>query len=143
MTMEQYLVRFRAPLRWFAVLFGVLAGAALLLATLGLQGVMSYNVTRRTREIGVRMALGARIKDIMHMIIGQGLRITGIGVILGLLGALAMARLLQLLLSGVELFDPLLFGGIAVLLGSVALLASFRPAQRAASVDPQVSLREQ
>jgi hypothetical protein len=141
MTMEQYLVRFRAPLRWFAVLFGVLAGVALLFATSGLQSVMSYNVTRRTREIGIRMALGARIKDITHMILGQSLQITIMGVMLGLFGALPLARMLQLLLCGVEPFDPFLFVGTAVLLGSVALLASYRPAQRAASVDPQISLR--
>jgi ABC-type antimicrobial peptide transport system permease subunit len=140
-TMEQYLARFRAPLRWFAVLLGVLAGVALLLATSGLHSVMSYNVTRRTREIGIRMAVGARAKDITRMVLGQSLRITIMGVMLGLFGALPLARLLQLLLRGVEPFDPLLFGGISVLLGSVSLLASYRPAQRAASVEPQISLQ--
>lgn len=141
MTMEQYLAAFSAPLRWFAVLFGVLAGVAVLFATSGLQSIMSYNVTRRTREIGIRMALGARTRDMMRMILGQSLRITIMGVMLGLFGALPLTRLLQLLLSGVEPFDPFLFSGIAVLLGSVALLASYRPARRAASVDPQISLR--
>ncbi|MDQ3525143.1 MAG: ABC transporter permease, partial [Chloroflexota bacterium] len=110
MTMEQYLDRFRAPLRWFAVLLGVLAGVALLFATSGLHSVMSYNVTRRTREIGIRMAVGARAKDITRMVLGQSLRITIMGVMLGLFGALPLARLLQLLLRGVEPFDPLLFG---------------------------------
>jgi ABC-type antimicrobial peptide transport system permease subunit len=114
---------------------------ALLLATSGLHSVMSYNVTRRTREIGIRMAVGARAKDITRMVLGQSLRITIMGVMLGLFGALPLTRLLQLLLRGVEPFDPLLFGGISVLLGSVSLLASYRPAQRAASVEPQHSLQ--
>jgi predicted permease len=141
MTMGEYLARFRAPLYWFAVLLGVLAGVALLFASSGLQSVMSYNVTRRTREIGIRMALGARIKDVTHMILGQSLHITARGVMLGLFGAIPLARMLQVLLSGVEPFDPLLFGGTAVLLAAAALLASHRHAQRAASVDPQISLR--
>jgi hypothetical protein len=141
MTMEQYLAAFTAPLRWFAVLFGVLAGVAVLFATSGLQRIMSYNVTRRTREMGIRMALGARTRDMTRMVLGQSLRITIMGVMLGLFGALPLTRLLQLRLSGVEPFDPFLFSGIAVLLGSVALLASYRPARRAASVDPQISLR--
>jgi predicted permease len=141
MTMEEYLARYRAPLRWFAVLFGVLAGVALLLATAGLQSVMAYNVARRTREIGVRMVMGAQIRDVTRMIVGQSLRITGIGVVFGLIGALSLARLLQILLNGITVFDPLLFGGIAVLLGGISLLASYRPARRAAAIDPQVSLR--
>lgn len=141
MTMEQYLTRFRAPLRWFAALFAVLAGVALVLAASGLYGAMSHNVTRRTREIGIRMALGAGIADIMRLVLGQSLRITTMGVVLGLFGVLPLARVLQLLLSGVEPFDALLFSGTAVVLGGVALLSSYRPARRAASVEPQISLQ--
>lgn len=141
MTMESYLARFRAPLAWFAVVLAALAGVALLLAATGLQSVMAYDATRRTREIAVRMALGATDRDVVRMVLGRSLRITAVGAAVSLFGALALGRALQLLLAGVEPFDPLLFGGIAGLLGCVALLASYRPARRAASVDPQVSLR--
>lgn len=143
MTMETYLARLRAPLRWFAVLFGGLAITALLLAASGLYGLVSHTVVRRTREIGIRMALGARIRDVIRMILGQGLKLTGIGTVLGLIGAVGVARLLQLRFNGVELFDPLLYGGVAGALTAVSLLASYRPARRAASVDPQICLREE
>ncbi|MEW5930500.1 MAG: ABC transporter permease, partial [Gemmatimonadota bacterium] len=141
MTMERHLARFRAPLAWLAALLAALAAAALLLATSGLHGVMAYDAARRTREIGVRMALGARTGHVVRMVLGQGLRIVCAGAALSLFGALALGRLLQLLLAGVEPFDPLLFAGIALLLGIVALLAGHGPARRAATVDPQVSLR--
>ncbi|MBA4158430.1 MAG: ABC transporter permease [Gemmatimonadetes bacterium] len=140
-TLELHLAGFRAPLRWFGTLFGILAVAALFLAAMGLHALMSANVARRTREIGIRMAVGARPGDITRMILAQSLRITALGIMLGSMGALSMARLLQLRLNGVEPFDPLLFGGIGVLLAGVGLVASYRPAQRAAGVDPQVSLR--
>jgi predicted permease len=141
MTVGAYLARFRAPLRWLAVVFGAVAAAALVLGTWGLHGVMSYNVARRTREIGIRMAVGARTRDVSRLVVVQSLRIVGLGIILGGIAVSGIARLLQLLLRGVGPFDPVLFGGIAVTLGSVAVLASYRPARRAAAVDPQVSLR--
>lgn len=141
MTMEHYLARFRAPIHWFALLFAVEAGAALLLAGAGLHGIISYQVTRRTREIGVRMALGATSRDISRMVLGQSLRTVRAGTLLGLAGALSLGRLLQILLQGISWFDPALFAGIALLLGSIALLAGYRPARHAASVDPQISLR--
>jgi predicted permease len=141
MTMEAYLARFRAPLRWLAVVFGAVAAAALVLGTWGLHGVMSYNVARRTREIGIRMAVGARTRDVSRLVLVQSLRIVGLGIVVGVIAASGITGLLELLLSGVEPFDPLLFGGIAITLGSVALLASYRPARRAAAVDPQISLR--
>lgn len=141
MTMGAYLARFRAPLRWMAVVFGVVAAAALVLGTWGLHGVMSYNVARRTREIGIRMAVGARTSDVSRLVLLQSLRIVGLGIIMGVIVVSGIARLLQLLVRGVEPFDPVLFGVIAVAMGSVALLASYRPARRAAAVDPQTSLR--
>ena len=141
MTMRAYLARFRAPLRWMAVVFGIVAAAALVLGSWGLHGVMSYNVARRPREIGIRVAVGARARDVSRLVLVQSLRIVGLGIILGSIAVSGIARLLQLLLKGVDPFDPLLFGGIAVALGSVALLASYRPARRAATVDPQISLR--
>jgi predicted lysophospholipase L1 biosynthesis ABC-type transport system permease subunit len=140
-TMERHLARFRAPLAWLAALLATLAAVALLLATSGLRSVMAYNAARRTREIGVRMALGAGTGDVVRMVLGQGLRIVCAGAALSLFGALALGRLLQLLLAGVEPFDPVLFGGIAALLAVVAMVASHGPARRAAAVDPQVSLR--
>jgi len=140
-TLERYLARFRAPLGWFAAVLGALAGVALLLAASGLHGVMAYDASRRTREIGIRMALGAGTGDVTRMVLGEGLRITCVGAVASLFGALALGRLLHLLLAGVEPFDPLLFGGICGLLGGVALLGSHRPARRAASVDPLVAFR--
>jgi predicted permease len=142
-TLDEYLEHLRAPLRWFALLFGALAGLALGLAASGLAGVMSYNVIRRTREIGIRMAVGARSRDVTRMVVGQSLRLSWIGSVLGFMGALSLARLLQMLFAGVEPLDAQLYGGIAVALTMVALFASYRPARRAVSVDPQTSLREE
>ncbi|MBW3631239.1 MAG: hypothetical protein KY464_18390, partial [Gemmatimonadetes bacterium] len=90
---------------------------------------------------GIRMAVGARTRDVSRLVLLQSLRIVGLGILVGLIAVSGIARLLQLLVRGVEPFDPLLFGAIAVALGSVALLASYRPARRAAAVDPQISLR--
>jgi putative ABC transport system permease protein len=140
-TMALYFEELRAPLRWFAAMFGILAFAALLLAAIGLHTLMAANVSRRTREIGIRLALGARPAEVTRMVLGESLRVTAVGAVLGLMGAVALARLLQLRFSGVEPLDPLLFGGIGALLTCIALAASYRPARRAARVDPQTSLR--
>jgi putative ABC transport system permease protein len=140
-TLTLHLEEFRAPLRWFGTLFAVLAAAALLLAAVGLHALMAANVRRRMREIGIRMAVGASPAAITRMVLGQSVRITALGALFGSMGALSMARLLQLRLDGVELFDPILIGGICVLLSAVALVASYRPARLASRADPQVSLR--
>jgi putative ABC transport system permease protein len=140
MTMEEYLARFRAPLRWFAFLFAAVTGIALLFAATGLRNVMAHLVARRTREIGVRMALGARVRDVMRLILRQGGRLAVIGTVLGLIGAVPLARLLQIYVSGVVPFDGGAFSLIAALLAVVALGASLGPALRAARVDPQVAL---
>ncbi|CAN5159236.1 hypothetical protein BH20GEM2_BH20GEM2_14210 [soil metagenome] len=141
MTMEAQLARFLAPLRWFSLVFGALALLAVLLCAHGLYGVISYNVARRTREIGIRMALGAQLRQVMEMVVRQSLRLTALGTFFGVIGALSVARLMQLLLLGVRPLDPVIYGGVALLLGVVALLASYLPARRAARVNPTVALQ--
>jgi predicted lysophospholipase L1 biosynthesis ABC-type transport system permease subunit len=141
MTMADHLAGARAPLRWFAALFAVLALVALILSATGLHAVMRYNVLSRQREIGIRMALGARVRDVMRMVMVDGLRLVLAGAALGLLGAVSLVRLLQLLILGTEPLDPVLFATITMAMAAVALIASYRPAKRAASVDPQISLR--
>lgn len=113
----------------------------LILAVVGVYGVVSYAATRRTHEIGIRMALGAQSGDVMKMVFGQGLLIAGIGVAVGLLAASAAVRMMEGFIFGVSAYDPLTFAGVAVLLALVALLACYIPARRAAKVDPMVALR--
>ncbi|WP_164928775.1 ABC transporter permease [Gloeobacter violaceus] len=138
---EQYLADSTAQPRFNTVLLGAFAAAALVLAAVGLYGVMAYSVTQRTHEIGVRLALGARPRDILQMVVGQGMGLALLGVGLGLAVTFALARLLSSLLFGVEAIDPLTFLAVAALLASVALLASYVPARRATRVDPMVALR--
>jgi predicted permease len=127
--------------RFNVILVGCFAITALLLATAGVFGVMAYSVSRRTREIGVRVALGARSIDVLRMIVGQGLRTIVIGVAMGIAGSLALTRTVESLLFGVTATDPLTFGSVTVLLVGVALLACYIPARRATKVDPMVALR--
>jgi len=120
------------------------AGTALLLASIGLYGVMGYAVSQRTREIGVRMALGARQRDVIAQVLGQGMRIVLIGLGLGLAGALGLARLLKGLRFEVKPTDPMTFVAVPlILLGLVALLACWLPARRASKVDPMEALRQE
>jgi predicted permease len=127
--------------RFNVILIGFFGIAALLLATTGVFGVMAYSVSRRTREIGVRVALGAAAGDVLRMILGQGLRTIFIGVAIGIAGALALTRTVESLLFGVTATDPLTFGGVTLLLVGAALLACYIPARRATKVDPMVALR--
>jgi putative ABC transport system permease protein len=142
-TMEQAISRSLFDRRFTLTLLGIFAGAALGLAVIGLYGVMAYAVTQRTHEIGVRMALGARRRDVLRLIVGQGLKLVLIGLGLGLAGALALTRFLKTFLFGVSPTDPLTFVLIAVLLTAVALLACWIPARRATKVDPLVALRHE
>lgn len=127
--------------RFNVILIGSFGLVALLLATAGVFGVMAYSVSRRTREIGVRVALGARSSDVLGMILGQGLRTIAIGVVIGLAGSLLLTRAIASLLFGVTATDPLTFVAVVALLGAAALLACYIPARRATKVDPVVALR--
>ena len=129
--------------RFNVILIGAFGITALLLATAGVFGVMAYSVSRRTREIGVRVALGAGRGDVLRMILGQGLRTTAIGLAIGIAGSLALTRTVESLLFGVAANDPLTFGGVTLLLVGVALLACYIPARRATRVDPMVALRQE
>jgi putative ABC transport system permease protein len=127
--------------RFNLLLVGVFAGAALLLAIVGMYGVMAYSVAQRTGEIGVRMALGASPRSVLRLVLGQGLWATVAGIAIGILGSFALTRTMASLLFGLSPTDPLTFAGVAVLLAFVALLASYIPARRAMRVDPMVALR--
>ncbi len=141
MTMDRLISDSVSPRRFSSALVAIFAGLALLLAAVGVYGVMSYTVSQRTQEIGVRMALGAQMSSVRRMILGQTLRLTLLGVGLGLAGALVVARFLTSLLFGVGTYDPVTFLGVAGLLIAVALAASYIPARRAMRVDPIVALR--
>ena len=140
-TLEQLLGTSVAPRRFNMMLLAVFAGVALVLAAVGLYGVMSYAVSWRTQEIGIRMALGARRTDVLTLVVRQGMTMALLGLAIGLVGAFGLSRLLRGLLYGVSPTDPLTFAGVSIVLMVVSVLACLVPARRATRVDPIVALR--
>ena len=142
-TMDEVISRSMAERRFALEILAIFAGVALLLAAIGIYGVMSYTFSRRIHEIGIRVALGAQRIDILRMALGEGMRLVVLGLVAGLIGAVALTRFLRSLLFSVTSTDPLVFASIAVLLAGVALFACYIPARRATRVDPLVALREE
>ena len=140
-TLDQLLEASTSQPRFRTFLLGSFAGIALLLSAVGIYGVMAYAVSRRTREIGMRMALGAQPVEILTLIFGESITLTLFGILLGLVGACAVTRVLNSLLFGVSSTDPLTFAAVTVLLSCASLLASYIPARRATRVDPMIALR--
>jgi len=124
-------------------MFSAFGAAALLLAAVGVYGVLSYSVSQRTQEIGVRVALGAGRRDVMRMVLGQGLKLSAIGIAVGLVGALGITRYIRTLLYNVTPYDPASFSFVAFFLVLVAAIASYVPARRALAVDPIIALRNE
>jgi ABC-type antimicrobial peptide transport system permease subunit len=140
-TMDEVLAGSFAPRKLSMILLGVLAALALILSCVGIYGVISYVVSQRTHEIGVRMALGAQRKDVMRLVLGEGARMALVGVAAGVAAALGLTRLMANELFGITAQDPLTFAAVAIVLTLVALLACYLPARRAVRVDPMVALR--
>jgi ABC-type antimicrobial peptide transport system permease subunit len=131
------------PIKLGALALAGFALLALIMASTGLYGTVSYAVSQRTREVGIRLSLGASRSEVVRLLLGSGLKLVAGGVVIGLLAALMLARLLQGLLFGVKAIDPLTFAAVPAVLLSVAFLAAWLPARRAGRVDPQVALRSE
>src|SRR5262249_30825146 len=142
-TLEQVISDSIAPHRFRTLLLGLFAVVALVLATVGIYGVMAYAVTQRTHEIGIRMALGASARRVVQSVLGETLRLVGIGIVIGLGAALAATRLVKSLLFGLQPHDPLTIGLAVVVILAVAAVAGYLPARRASCVDPLVALRRE
>jgi predicted permease len=140
-TMREIIGDSTASQRFSAILLGAFAAVALLLSSIGIYGVISYLVGQQTREIGIRIALGAQQKDVLNLILGAGVKTALLGVAIGIAAAIGLTRLMAGMLYGVTATDPLTFAGVAVLLVAVALFACYIPARRAMRVDPMVALR--
>ena len=142
-TMERRLAESVAPRRFSMSLLLLFAAMGLLLSAVGIYGVMSFSVTQRTSEIGVRMALGAQKSDVFKLVIGRGMLLTLTGLAIGLVGAAGLTRLMSSLLFGVSANDPMTYSAAPVVLGVVSLLACYLPARRATKVDPLQALRQE
>jgi len=129
--------------RFRTLLISLFGGLASVLAAIGIYGVMAYSVSQRIHEIGIRMALGARPRDVIMLLLAQGMMLAGFGIVVGLIGSFALTRVLRMLLFGVSPTDPVTYTGVTLLLVLVALLACWLPARRAARVDPMEALRHE
>jgi putative ABC transport system permease protein len=143
LAMDDLVTNSLSQQRFNMLLLGAFAGLALLLAAVGIYSVLSYSVKRSVREIGIRLALGARLGDVLRMVVFEGMRPTLIGVVVGMAGALALGRVLSSLIYGVRPTDPITFLVVAILLTAVAFVASVVPAYRATRTDPMVALRDE
>ena len=142
-TMEEVRLMSFWQFRLFGYMFGIFGAAALFLAGVGVYGVLSFSVSQRTQEMGVRIALGAKDTDVLRLVVRQGLSLAAIGVVVGLVGAFGVTRVIQSLLYNVTATDPISFGGVAIFLAVIAALASYLPARRATTVDPIIALRNE
>jgi putative ABC transport system permease protein len=140
-TMDEIAAQSLGSRKLTLTLVGLFATLALVLATIGIYGVMSYVVAGRTQEIGIRIALGAQRRDVLKLVVGQGMALAGTGLVIGLIAAASLTRFLSSMLFHVKAFDPVTYGGVTLLLGAVAFLACYIPARRATRVDPLVALR--
>ena len=141
--LEQYVTNQSQGFRQYVLLLGIFGGIALVLAAVGIYGVMAHSVSHRTNEIGVRMALGASRSQVLRLIIRRGMLLTALGLVVGVAGSLALTRIIANFLWGVTATDPLTFGVVILVLSSIAFVACYIPARRAASVDPMVALRHE
>jgi ABC-type antimicrobial peptide transport system permease subunit len=140
-TMDAIIGESLAPRRFSMVLLSIFAGIALLLSSIGIYGVISYVVGQRTHEIGIRMALGAQRRDVLNLMLGQGMKMAIAGVAIGVCAALGLTHLMVKMLFAVSATDPMTFAGVAIMLSGVALAACYIPARRAMRVDPIIALR--
>jgi putative ABC transport system permease protein len=143
MSMDRLIANASAERRFSLLLLTLFAAIALTLSAIGIYGVMAYTTTQRRHEIGIRLALGAGARDVLGLVVGQGMRLVGIGLAAGLLGAWGLSRVLASQLFGISPQDPPTYGAVALLLGAVALAATWLPARRATRVDPMIALRSE
>jgi ABC-type antimicrobial peptide transport system permease subunit len=142
-TMEERVAETWSTQRLLSSLLSIFAGLALLLAAVGLYGVLAFTALRRLREMAVRLALGAQRADIRALIVGHGLRLLGVGSVIGFAGAVALSRVLSSVLFGVSALDPLIYAGVSIVMAAATMLACWLPARRAARVDPIIALRSE
>ena len=143
MTLDQFMANSLAPQKFNMLMLATFAAVALLLASMGIYSVLAYTVRRRMREIGIRMALGAQIKDLLRLIVMEGMKPAAAGLTIGIIGALALGRVVASLVYGVSTRDPLTYLSVSLLLAAVALMATIVPAYRATKVDPIKTLRDE